>query len=157
MHIIRSETLDRTVGEILWREESSRESRQWVLPRPSVRLLARLFSRRSAPKSLAKSLAENFGSDYMHDSRRDSLGDSFFYAYDLFRTLLSYVINFSSPVSIRFKNGSISCRFSSDSQWKLDPSNFWLLIHGEPKYRASFGIQSYLNGSKLFYGRCSVP
>ena len=36
--------------------------------------------------------------------------------HDLFRTLLSYVIHFSSPVIIRFKNSSISCRFSSDSQ-----------------------------------------
>ena len=35
--------------------------------------------------------------------------------------------------------------------------NFSLLIHVEPKYRASFSIQFYVNGSKLFYGRCLVP
>ena len=40
--------------------------------------------------------------------------------------------------------------------WKLGPLNFSLLIHVESKYRASFGIQSYVNGSKLFYGRCLV-
>ena len=38
--------------------------------------------------------------------------------HNLFRTLFSHVIHFSSPVIIRFKNGSISCRFSSDSQMK---------------------------------------
>ena len=42
-------------------------------------------------------------------------------------------------------------------KWKLGPLNFSLLIHVEPKHRASFGIQSYVNGSKLFYGRCLVP
>ena len=36
--------------------------------------------------------------------------------HDLFRTLLSYLIHFSSLVIIRFKNGSISFRFSSESQ-----------------------------------------
>ena len=42
-------------------------------------------------------------------------------------------------------------------KWKLFPLNFSLLIHVKPKYRASFGIQSYVNGLKLFYGRCLVP
>ena len=42
-------------------------------------------------------------------------------------------------------------------KWKLGPLNFSLLIHVELKYRASFGIQTYVNGSKLFYGRCLVP
>ena len=42
-------------------------------------------------------------------------------------------------------------------KWKLGPSNFSLLIHVGLKYRASFGIQSYVNGSKLFYGRCLLP
>ena len=42
-------------------------------------------------------------------------------------------------------------------KWKLGPLNFSLLIDVEPKYRASFGTQSYVNGSKLFYGRCLVP
>ena len=42
-------------------------------------------------------------------------------------------------------------------KWNLDPLNFSLLIHVEPKYRASFGIQSYVKGLKLFYGRCLVP
>ena len=41
-------------------------------------------------------------------------------------------------------------------KWKLGPLNFSLLIHAESKYLASFGIQSYVNGSKLFYGRCLV-
>ena len=64
--------------------------------------------------------------------------------HDLFCTLLSYVIHFSSPVIIRFKNGSISFRFSSDTQMELGPFNVSLLNHMEPKYRASFGIQSYV-------------
>jgi len=38
-----------------------------------------------------------------------------YFDHDLFRTLLSYVIHFSSPVMSRFKNGSISFRFSNDS------------------------------------------
>ena len=38
--------------------------------------------------------------------------------HDLFRTLLSYVIHFSSPVIIRVKNGSISFDFSSD--WQIE-------------------------------------
>ena len=42
-------------------------------------------------------------------------------------------------------------------KWKLGPLNFSLLIHVEPKYRAFFGIQSYVNGSKVFYGRCLIP
>ena len=42
-------------------------------------------------------------------------------------------------------------------KWKLGLLNFSLLIHVEPKYRASFGIQSYVNGSKLFYSECLVP
>ena len=41
--------------------------------------------------------------------------------------------------------------------WKLGSLNFSLLIHVEPNYRASFGIQSHVNGSKLFYDRCLVP
>ena len=73
--------------------------------------------------------------------------------HDLFRTFLSYVIHFSSPVTIRLKNGSILFRFSSDSQTETRSINFSLLIRVEPKYQASFGIQSYVNGSKLFYGR----
>ena len=40
---------------------------------------------------------------------------------------------------------------------KHGPLNFSMLIHVEPKHRASFGIQSYMNGLKLFYGRCLVP
>ena len=42
-------------------------------------------------------------------------------------------------------------------KWKLGPLNFSLFIHLKSKYRASFGIQSYVNGLKLFYGRCLVP
>ena len=41
-------------------------------------------------------------------------------------------------------------------KWKLGPLNFSLLIHVEPKYRTSFGIQSYVNDSKPFNGRCLV-
>ena len=40
-------------------------------------------------------------------------------------TLLSYMINFSSPVIIRFKNGSISFRFSRDSQMETRPMKFF--------------------------------
>ena len=42
-------------------------------------------------------------------------------------------------------------------KWKLGLLNFSLLIDVESKYRAFFGIQSYVNASKLFYDRCLVP
>ena len=45
--------------------------------------------------------------------------------HDLFRTLLSYVIHFSSLVIIRFKNGSISFRFGSDSQMETRSIKFF--------------------------------
>ena len=45
--------------------------------------------------------------------------------HDLFRTLLSYVIHFSSLVIIRFKNGSTSFRFSSDSQMETQSNKFF--------------------------------
>ena len=45
--------------------------------------------------------------------------------HNLFRTLLSYVIHFSLPVIIRFKNGSISLRFSSDSQMETPSIQFF--------------------------------
>ena len=45
--------------------------------------------------------------------------------HDLFRTLLSYVIHFSSPVIIRFKNGLISFHFSSDSQMETRSIKFF--------------------------------
>ena len=54
---------------------------------------------------------------------------------------------FSKMARFRFVSAAIH-------KWKLAPFNFSLLIHVEPKYRASFGIQSYVNGSELFYGRC---
>ena len=44
--------------------------------------------------------------------------------HKLFRTLLSYVIHFSSPVIIRFKNGSISFHFSSESQMEFRTIKF---------------------------------
>ena len=43
----------------------------------------------------------------------------------LLRTLLSYVIYFSSPVIIRFKNGSISFCFRSDSQMETQSITFF--------------------------------
>ena len=48
--------------------------------------------------------------------------------HDLFRTLLSYEIHFSSPVIIRFKNVSISFRFSSDSQMEIRSIKFFTVI-----------------------------
>ena len=47
--------------------------------------------------------------------------------HDIFRTLLSYIIHFSSPVIIRFKNGLISFRFSSDSQMETRSIKFFIV------------------------------
>ena len=106
--------------------------------------------------------------------------------HDLFRTLLSYVIHFSSPVIIRFKTSSISFRFSSDSRMetrsiKLFTVNscgtqassfFWFPVlciwlatksfhffpfkNAEKKKQNDF-VANSINGSKLFYGRRLIP
>ncbi|GFV37409.1 hypothetical protein TNCV_3956561 [Trichonephila clavipes] len=39
--------------------------------------------------------------------------------HDRFRTILSYVTYFSSPVTIRLRNGSISCRLAKVSQMEI--------------------------------------
>jgi len=55
--------------------------------------------------------------------------------HDLFCTLLSYVIHFSSPVMSRFKK---MIRFRSvlamTRRWKFDPLNFSLLNYVAPKH-----------------------
>ena len=63
---------------------------------------------------------------------------------------------FHRPLSFVSKMARFRFVSAAIHKWKFGPFNFSLLIHVEPKYRGSFGIQSFVNGSKLFYGRCLV-
>ena len=76
---------------------------------------------------------------------------------DLFRTLLSYVIPFSSPVIIRFKNGSISFRFSSGSHMETRSIKIFTVNLCETQVSSFFWYPVLCKWSKLFYGRCLVP
>ncbi|GFY26450.1 hypothetical protein TNCV_2877821 [Trichonephila clavipes] len=46
------------------------------------------------------------------------------FGQDRFRTLLQYGTHFSSPLSIRLRNGSISIRLVRDSQREIRPIMF---------------------------------
>ena len=56
--------------------------------------------------------------------------------HDLFRLRFSYVIHFSSPVTIGFKNGSNSFRFSCASQMLIRSKNFFPSTPVAPKHPA---------------------
>ena len=58
--------------------------------------------------------------------------------------------HFSSPVNIRFRNGLILVRFSSDSLIEIRFMKFFALIWVPLIHWASFITQSYLDGSQQF-------
>ena len=59
----------------------------------------------------------------------------------------THIIDVRDPLFKSFVSKMVRFRFVSAAihKWKLCPLNFSLLIHVEPKHRASFGIQSYVN------------
>jgi len=76
-------------------------------------------------------------------------GTSPCFDHDLFRTLLSYVIHFSSPVMSRFKNASVSFRFSNDSQMEIRSIKFFI-VKSYGTRTSNFFLYPAFSGLKLF-------
>lgn len=80
-----------------------------------------------------------------------------FLYHDLFRTLLSYLIHFSSPVTNRFRNGSISLRISKESQMLILSNKFFTDNSCGIQTSSFFCSHPFLNGSKPFDIEDLVP
>lgn len=72
--------------------------------------------------------------------------------HDLFRTLLSYLIHFSSSINNRFRNVSISSRFSKELQMFI--RSIKLFVDNSCGTPTSLCRELLLNGTKAFDWRC---
>ena len=89
-------------------------------------------------------------------------GDVFRLPHDLSHSTLLYSIHFSSPVTLCFKKGTFTLRFSRYSRWKYGQDGFFFrLTYVEPKHQSDQHNQAGANDFQrliwIFWICCLSP